>query len=114
MSVKVIGKADHANNKDADDTNDAYKVDLSFALVVTPSTENGDDMIVRVIDSNGNIIASGRIAGEAKEGEKVLTAENGSYVFKDLMLIEGNHNFTITLEGIQNLERAFTSTPLRL
>lgn len=106
MNVTVLEKAeDHANNADDDDTNDAYKTNLSFALVVTPSTENGDDLVVKVIGADGSVIASGRIAGEAKDGEQVLFADaNGNYTFTNIVLTEGNQNFNLTLEGIQNLE----------
>jgi len=105
MSVTVVDKADtHVNNYDADDTNDAYVTNLTFALVVTPSTENGDDLIVKVLDANGNSIAEGRIAGQAQEGETVLTADTeGNYTFSGITMVEGDQNFNITLEGVQNL-----------
>jgi len=104
--VTVVEKVqDHENNKDADETNDAYVTDLTFALVVTPSTENGDDLIVKVLDANGKSVAEGRIAGEAKEGENVLFAdERGNYTFSGITLVEGNQSFNITLEGVQNLQ----------
>lgn len=106
LSVTVVEKADHANNLDTDTTNDAYVTNLTFALVVTPSTENGDDLVVKVIDKGNNILASGRIAGELKDGETRLTADkNGNYTFSGITLIEGEQNFNITLEGIQNLEQ---------
>ena len=106
MSLTVVEKAaDHANNQDADDTNDAYVTELTFALVVTPSTENGDDLVVKVVDADGNVLASGRVAGEAKEGENVLTAdENGNYTLSNITMVEGNTNFNISLEGVQNLK----------
>lgn len=105
VSLTVLDKADgHANNQDTDSTNDAYVTNLSFALVVTPSTENGDDLTVSVLDKNGNVVASGRIAGEAQEGENVLTPDDkGNYSFQGITLTEGTQNFNITLEGIQNL-----------
>lgn len=105
MSLTVLDKAEgHVNNQDTDTTNDAYVTNLSFALVVTPSTENGDDLVVSVVDKNGNVIASGRIAGEAQEGENVLTPDaEGNYSFTGITLTEGQQNFNITLEGIQNL-----------
>ena len=107
MSVTVVEKAeDHVNNQDDDTDNDAYVTDLSFALVVTPSTENGDDMIVKIV-SNGKVIKEARIAGNAREGETLETLEadeNGNYTIKNITLIEGNQEFNITLEGIQNLE----------
>ena len=108
MSVSVIEKIeDHVNNTDADSTNDAYTTELKFALVVTPSTENGDDMIVQVIGPNG-VEAEARIAGTPKEGETMqyLTPdENGNFTFSGITMIEGNQQFNITLQGIQNLEQ---------
>ncbi len=106
MSLTVLDKAQgHANNQDTDTTNDAYVTNLTFALVVTPSTDNGDDLVVSVVDKDGNVVASGRIAGEAREGETVLTPDDeGNYSFTGITLIEGKQNFHITLEGIQNLE----------
>lgn len=108
MSVTVIEKAaDHENNQDDDDTNDAYVTNLSFALVVTPSTENGDDLIVKVLSSDGTtVLASGRIAGDLKEGETYVNydKDTGNYFFKDIVMVEGEQNFNITLEGIQNLK----------
>lgn len=108
MSVSVIEKVeDHVNNTDADSSNDAYTTELKFALVVTPSTENGDDMIVQVIGPNG-VEAEARIAGTPAEGETMqyLTPdENGNFTFSGITMIEGNQQFNITLQGIQNLEQ---------
>ncbi len=105
MSITVIEKAeDHANNEDEDDTNDAYVTNLTFALVVQPSTENGDDLVVTVIGPDGVPMATGRIAGEAAEGETVLVPdENGNYCFENLTLVEGEQNISLSLSGIQNL-----------
>ncbi|MBQ2924475.1 MAG: LPXTG cell wall anchor domain-containing protein, partial [Anaerotignum sp.] len=63
---------------------------------------------VSVVDAAGNILASGRVAGENKEDEdyKTLEAdENGNYTFSNIVMTEGEQNFNITLEGIQNLEQ---------
>jgi len=107
LSVTVVEKAeDHVNNTDTDVTNDAYVTELNFALVVTPSTENGDDMIVKIV-SNGETLGEYRLAGENKDGQdlEILTCDaNGNYTVKDLVLTEGNQQFNITLEGIQNLK----------
>ena len=107
LSVTVVEKAEnHANNQDSDTGNDAYVTDLSFALVVTPSTENGDDMIVKII-SNGEVLKEARIAGNAREGETLdqLTAdESGNYTVTGIVMTEGDQQFNITLEGIQNLK----------
>ena len=102
---------DHANNKDNDDTNDAYSVDLKFSLVVD-QIGNSDDLIVKVIDNHGNVIKTARIAGEQKDGEEFGYAEktvdennNTYYVLKGLELIENsNTTFNLKLEGVQMLE----------
>ena len=61
--------------------------------------------MVKVIGADGSVIASGRVAGEAQEGELILTADaEGNYTFTDIVLTEGNQSFNLTLEGIQNLE----------
>ena len=108
MSVTVIEKAeDHENNKNESDKDDAYVTNLSFALVVTPSTENGDNLVVKVLDPLGNVLACGRVAGENKDGESydMLTAdENGNYTLSGITLVEGSTNFNLTLEGVQNLK----------
>lgn len=107
MSVTVMEKAEgHLNNADADNTNDAYVTELTFALVVTPSTENGDDRIVKII-SNDGVVREYRLAGENKEGQNLETLvcdESGNYTVKDLVLTEGSQQFNISLEGIQNLK----------
>ena len=108
MSITVIEKAEeHANNEDDNKDNDAYVTDVSFSLVVTPSTENGDDLIVKVIGTDGTLLASARIAGENKEGETydMLTPDaEGNYKFEGITIIEGENTFNISLEGVQNLK----------
>ena len=105
VTLTVTGKAEnHANNQDTDSANDAYVTDLSFDLAVTPDTENGDELVVEISDAEGNVMASGRVAGEANEGETVLEAdENGFYSFRNLILTEGEQNFSITMKGMQHL-----------
>ena len=104
-SITILGKdGSHVNNNDDDDTNDAYVTNLTFALVVKPSEENGDELVVTVVASDGSILAAGRIAGEVKDGETLLTPDaNGNYCFEGLTLIEGKHNIKLNLSGIQNL-----------
>jgi len=107
VDVTVIEKvAGDANNQDDDDTNDVYKTNISFALVVKPSTENGDDLIVEVIDAAGNVIASGRVAGTPVEGEEhqQLVEVNGNYTLEGIVMTEGEQNFKLTLTGIQHLQ----------
>lgn len=109
MSLTVGGKVgDHANNNDDDDTNDAYNVDLTFSLVVTPSAVN-DDLIVKVINSNGDVVKTARIAGQAQDGEtfdRVEADADGNYTLTSLELIEGSDaEFNLKLEGAQYLEQ---------
>ena len=98
---------DHANNQDQDKTNNAYNVDLTFSLVVTPSAN--DDLIVKVINGSGDVIKTARIAGEGQEGEgfgRVNADEDGNYTLTGLELIEGsNATFNLKLEGAQYLEQ---------
>ena len=109
VEVTVIEKvSDHQNNRDNNKKNDVYTTNVSFALVVTPSTENGDDLIVQVIAADGvTVLASGRVAGIKKEGEthQQLTAnKDGQYTLEGIEMTEGESNFKLTLEGIQNLK----------
>jgi len=111
MNVTVIEKAkDHENNQDDNRDNDAYVTNLSFALVVEPSTENGDDLVVKVIGSDGKVIASGRVAGEYTEEDEangmvqLEKDKDNNYTFSGITMVEGEHNFNLTLEGIQNLK----------
>ena len=96
---------DHENNQDADHDNDVYEVGLKFSLVVTPDKEN-DDLIVKVLDNNGNEVKSARIAGNAAEGEEFLDlGEDGSYTMTGLKLQENSDTtFNLKLEGYQLLE----------
>lgn len=105
LEITVVEKAaDHANNRDADNANDAYVTNLTFALVVSPSTENGDDLVVSVVAEDGRVLAKGRIAGKPQDGETLLLPDReGNYSFPGITLTEGVQNFNITLEGIQNL-----------
>ena len=112
MSFTVSNMTEgNANNADDDDTNDVYDVDLKFSLVVEPSKDN-DDLVVKVVDGNGNVVRTARIAGQQKENEtfgyaKMVTDENGKnyYILEDLQLEENsNTNFNLKLEGTQLLK----------
>ncbi|MBQ5671281.1 MAG: Cys-Gln thioester bond-forming surface protein [Oscillospiraceae bacterium] len=112
LDMTVGGMVDGAEaNADADHTNDVYNVELKFSLVVQPDA-NGDDLIVKVIDDEGNVVKTARIAGEQKEGEsfgyaKSTTDENGKtyYILEDLQLSENsNTSFNLKLEGSQMLK----------
>ena len=106
MSVTVVEKIeDHGNNADDDSTNDAYKTNLTFSLVVAPSGNGEDDLVAYLFDANGNEVARGRIAGELQPGERDLRNTNGKeYCFEGVTMIEGDQNFKINLSGIQHLE----------
>ena len=98
---------DHSNNEDEDDDNDAYNVDLTFSLVVTPTAN--DDLIVKVVNGDGEVIKTARIAGSKQENEdydQIAADENGNYTLTGLELIEGaNATFNLKLEGAQYLEQ---------
>jgi len=103
MEITVLDKVDDG---DSNEKNDSYTTNLSFALVVTPSTENGDDLVVNVV-SDGKVIASGRVAGTETGDEThgtLVADENGNYTFTNIVLTEGDHTYNITMEGIQNLK----------
>ena len=85
-AVKIDG---HVNNADANDENDAYTADVRFTMGVLPLAANGDDLVAQIVDENGNVLATGRIAGTLQEGEVRLEGSNGTYTFEDLTLIEG-------------------------
>ena len=112
LDMTVGGMAEgNAANTDNDSTNDVYNVALKFSLVVEPSKEN-DDLVVKVVDGNGNVVRTARIAGEKKENEdfdyaKTEVDENGKtyYVLEDLELAENaNTSFNLKLEGTQLLK----------
>ena len=104
MDLTVLKKADdHENNKDNDASNDAYVTELTFALVVKPAEGNEDELVVEVL--TGGKTYKGRIAGTAQEGEVQLFAdEKGNYTFKNIVMVEGDQTFSISLKGIQNLQ----------
>ncbi len=107
-SITVKDKPEkHKNNKDSDETNDVYLMDVSFKLEVKPVENNGDSLVMRIEDENGKLIAAGRIAGKLEKDEiKLKVDENGIYTFEDIVMEEGFQNISFVLEGIQNLEKA--------
>lgn len=97
----------NANNSDDDYDNDVYNVGLKFSLVVTPSVD--DDLVVKVLNSNGQVVGSARIAGEAQEGEisaSTVTENGKTYYVLDGLTLEENSDvsFNLKLEGTQNLK----------
>ena len=101
--------ADAEANHNDDDNDDVYNVDITFAMVVEPSTENGDDLVVKLIGADGSIIRQARLAGDSSNDEGFSTIrknENGSYTFENLHLAENSEfTFDLKVEGIQNLEQ---------
>lgn len=97
--------ADHVNNQDNDKTNDAYNASLVFALEVQITEK--DDLIVKVVDPNGNVLRTVRLAGDDSEtnyGPILLPDENGNYTISNLVLVEGDVILDLVLEGAQYLE----------
>ncbi len=88
--------------------NNSYNVDFTFSLVVTPGEK--DDLIIKVINSNGEVVGSGRVAGDGSQddgfNDVYYDEETGSYTLTGLELIEGSDTkFNLKLEGAQYLER---------
>lgn len=107
----IIGSMVDGNtaNSDDDHNNDVYNVDLKFSLKVTPGAN--DDLIVKVLNSEGQVVKTARIAGDGSADEfgcaKRETGSDGStyYVLEDLQLAENSKNtFNLKLEGVQYLE----------
>ena len=101
--------ADTEANQNDNDDDDVYNVDITFAMVVEPSTENGDDLVVKLIGADGSVIRQARLAGDASNDEgfsSIKKNANGSYTFEDLHLAENsNITFDLKVEGIQYLEQ---------
>jgi len=108
ISIAIGDKVDTEANYDEQDDNDVYYVDISFTMVVEPSTENGDDLIITLLDSEGNIVRKARLAGDNTSDDESFSAivKNGStYTFPDLALAENSElMFDLQLNGWQNLE----------
>jgi len=89
---------------------DVYQVDLTFAMVVEPSTENGDDLIVKLLDAQGNVIRQARLAGDGSgdgaDMSELVKNEDRSYTFKDIPMAENSDlTFDLRLEGAQYLKK---------
>lgn len=97
--------AGHANNADQDDSNDVYQIKLHFALEVT--VDEKDDLIVRIVDPEGNVVRTARLAGDDSETGygTIYPDESGSYTISGLTMAEGDVTFNLTLEGAQYLEQ---------
>ena len=117
VDIEVIKKDEnHKNNMDLDTDNNAFITDVTFDMEVTPNQANGDNLVANVVDSNGNIFAKGRIAGELQEGEvKLRDNGDGTYTFENVTLIENDElTYMVTIEGVQNIERSvYLYTPTK-
>lgn len=108
ISLSVLEKAEgHVNNQDDNKDNDAYVTELTFSLVVEPSEENKDDMIVTILAGGQEYKC--RLAGDdSNDGDDFVplayNSETKNYILSGITLTEGDVNFNITLEGIQNLQ----------
>ena len=104
--ITITGKPmDHPNNLDDDDTNDVYTADVSFTLLVTPSEERGDDLVMHLTGVGSNPII-GRIVGALQAGELDLEADandENKYTFRGLQLQEGQHELGFEMVGSQVL-----------
>ncbi len=105
ISLTIKDKpADHPNNTDQNDDNDAYLTDFIFSLKVQPRKDNRDSLILTVYDENNDPIVIGRIAGELQDGEvEAELDDNGNYILKNVPLVEGNQSLSFALSGLQNL-----------
>lgn len=107
MSLTVNDKVDgHENNMDENSDNDAYNVDLTFSLIVQPSERN-DDLIVRVINAQGETIKIARLAGDDTSTNygTLQPDADGNYTLTGLELAEGQDTtFNLKLEGAQYLQ----------
>jgi len=107
-SMKITDSlTDAPENNDEDDTNDVFKTDISFVLSMSPEELEGDELVMNVRDEEGNILATGRVAGTQKPGEIMLTPdENNAYTFEDVTMHEGAQNIKFDLSGTQEVENA--------
>lgn len=102
MTVGEMVKEDADGNG-----SNSYNVDFTFSLVVTPGAN--DDLIVKVVNSKGEVVGTGRIAGDGTQDSGFNTVtydkETNSYTLKDMELIEGSETkFNLKLEGAQYLD----------
>ena len=105
VSLTITGKeADHPNNLDSSDINDAYTADFTFTLKVKPSSENDDSLVLSIFNADMELIALGRIAGDLQEGEQLAEeVGDGVYVLRNVSLTEGDQFLSFALSGTQHL-----------
>ncbi|MBQ6833731.1 MAG: Cys-Gln thioester bond-forming surface protein [Lachnospiraceae bacterium] len=105
----VHDKVDVEVSRDDNDDNDVYNTDILFKLGVSTSSINGD-LIIKVLDNEGNAIKSYRLAGEDGEKSifdgvfsKIYPNADGVYKMEGIPLAE-NVKVSLALEGIQHLD----------
>lgn len=104
----VIG--DKVSDGATSDT-DTYQVGLKFSLVVTPGAK--DDLIVKVLDQNGNVVTSAKLPsddsqiGGAGYAKQVIGNDGKIYYLLDGLSLQENSDvtFSLKLEGFQYLEK---------
>jgi ribosome biogenesis protein Nip4 len=89
--------------------NNKYNTDISFTLQMQPSMLNDDDLIIKVIDENNQVIATKRISGDDTAtgygmAKKEVTENGMVYTLEDLEISEGV-KITLNLSGTQNLNK---------
>ena len=105
VQIDVVKKAaGHENNQDADKNNDAFVTNVTFDML---QVSEKDNLVAKIVDAEGNVYATGRIAGAKQDGEVVLKNNgNGTYTFPGVTLIENAETtYTVVVEGVQYLER---------
>lgn len=98
-AIQSIEEASQGSNKN-------YSADVSFVLDIAPSSVSGD-LVVRVIDADGNVIATRRLAGDDSETNYgVIKPVNGYYIITgdDMVLPEGT-KITLKLSGTQTVAK---------
>jgi len=110
-AIVIKDKSDtRTENTDNNTENDVYNSDLSFTLEMKKTDVNGD-LVVHVIDNEGNTIASRRLSGQNSDGQNYelfgasdAIEDNGktTYTIRDIQLTE-NVTITLQLSGTQYL-----------
>lgn len=117
VEVDEQGKPKEVDGAKVDKGNKAYtyNTDVSFILNVKPSQIN-DDLIVQILDKEGNVLTSRRLAGENSGDisyDKVRVNADGSYTITDVKLNEGTE-ITLRLSGIRLTNQAYLITAKNL
>lgn len=82
--------------------NNQYSIEDT--LIVKAKKDSGDNLALKIVNEDNEVIAVGRIVGEVQEGENPLQLDgNGNYVFTNIPLEEGTQEIRVALEGTQYL-----------